>query len=102
MHAQTHAHACACMHMRMRAHIVSQTDFTRHIHTHPHVHTRMQAVPIKQRAALECVGAIEEAMVKGFPFEVPAEYASRPLLKGRATLEMRVDFKETPQGPQVG
>lgn len=40
-----------------------------------------QAVPLKQREALEIVGRIEEDMVKGFPFEVPKEYAGRPLLK---------------------
>jgi hypothetical protein len=39
-----------------------------------------QAVPIKQRQALTYVGNIEEAMVKGFPFQIPAEYADRPLL----------------------
>lgn len=39
-----------------------------------------QAVPIKQREALSYVGAIEEAMVKGFPFDVPPEYQDRPLL----------------------
>ncbi|KAG1654651.1 hypothetical protein FOA52_010279 [Chlamydomonas sp. UWO 241] len=60
-----------------------------------------QEVPLKQREALVYVGAVEEAMVNGFPYEVPAEYASRPLLKGRATLGMRVDFRETPQGPQT-
>ncbi|KXZ56972.1 hypothetical protein GPECTOR_1g878 [Gonium pectorale] len=59
-----------------------------------------QAVPIKQREALSYVGNIEEAMVKGFPFQVPPEYASRPLLLGRATLEMKVDCRETPEGPQ--
>ncbi|WIA12017.1 hypothetical protein OEZ85_012098 [Tetradesmus obliquus] len=59
-----------------------------------------QAVPIKQRECLETVGAIEEAMVKGFPFEVPKEYANRPLLKGRATLEMLVSLSETPEGPR--
>ncbi len=37
-------------------------------------------MPIKQREALSYVGAIEEAMVKGFPFEVPPEYQDRPLL----------------------
>ena len=26
------------------------------------------------------MSAVEEAMVKGFPFDVPKEYASRPLL----------------------
>jgi hypothetical protein len=40
-------------------------------------------VPIKQREVLEYVGQVEAAMVKGFPFEVPKEYASRPLLKVR-------------------
>jgi len=59
-----------------------------------------QLVPIKQRECLQYVGEIEEAMVKGFPFEVPSEYASRPLLKGRATLEMKVSCSETPEGPQ--
>jgi hypothetical protein len=40
-----------------------------------------QSVPIKQREVLEYVGQVEAAMVKGFPFEVPKEYADRPLLK---------------------
>jgi hypothetical protein len=44
------------------------------------MHPPLQEVPIKQREALYWVGAVEEAMVKGFPFEVPAEYADRPLL----------------------
>jgi hypothetical protein len=44
-----------------------------------------QAVPIKQREVLEYVGQVEAAMVKGFPFEVPKEYADRPLLKVRHT-----------------
>ncbi|GLI69788.1 hypothetical protein VaNZ11_014487 [Volvox africanus] len=60
-----------------------------------------QAVPIKQREALTYVGNIEEAMVKGFPFQVPPEYADRPLLLGRATLEMKVKCRETPEGPQT-
>lgn len=60
-----------------------------------------QEVPIKQREALAYVGDVEEAMVKGFPFEVPAEYAQRPLLLGRATLDMRVKCRETPEGPQT-
>eukprot|EP00882_Tetradesmus_deserticola_P016076 GHRQ01017149.1.p1 GENE.GHRQ01017149.1~~GHRQ01017149.1.p1 ORF type:complete len:433 (+),score=166.05 GHRQ01017149.1:128-1426(+) len=59
-----------------------------------------QAVPLKQRECLETVGSIEEAMVQGFPFEVPNEYANRPLLKGRATLEMLVSLSETPEGPR--
>ncbi|EFJ40538.1 hypothetical protein VOLCADRAFT_108119 [Volvox carteri f. nagariensis] len=60
-----------------------------------------QAVPIKQREALTYVGNIEEAMVKGFPFQVPPEYADRPLLLGRATLEMKISCRETPEGPQT-
>ena len=42
-----------------------------------------QEVPIQQQKALDCVSAIEEAMVQGFPFEVPAQYASLPQLKVR-------------------
>lgn len=53
-----------------------------------------QEVPIKQQELLGYVGAIEEAMVKGFPFEVPAQYASLPQLKGRATVEMRLKFAD--------
>lgn len=44
-----------------------------------------QSVPIKQREVLEYVGQVEAAMVKGFPFDVPKEYADRPLLKVSAT-----------------
>ena len=40
-----------------------------------------QAVPIKQQAALDYVGAVEEAMVGAFPFTVPADYANLPQLK---------------------
>ena len=40
-----------------------------------------QEVPIIQQKCLDYVGNVEEAMVKGFPFEVPAEYASLPQLK---------------------
>jgi cyclophilin family peptidyl-prolyl cis-trans isomerase len=59
-----------------------------------------QAVPIKQRECLDYVGRLEEAMVAKFPFDIPSAYSARPLLKGRATLEMRVDLSETPQGPR--
>jgi cyclophilin family peptidyl-prolyl cis-trans isomerase len=52
-----------------------------------------QSVVEKQQAALTAVGAIEEAMVKGFPFEVPAAYDNLPQLKGRATVEMGLTFK---------
>lgn len=40
-----------------------------------------QEIPIKQQEALGYVGQIEEAMVKGFPYEVPAQYANLPQLK---------------------
>ena len=42
-----------------------------------------QEVPIKQQEALGYVGAVEEAMVKGFPYEVPKQYSSLPQLKAR-------------------
>jgi hypothetical protein len=47
-------------------------------------------VPIKQQELLNIVGQIEENMINGFPFEVPEEFSKMPLLKGRATLEMKV------------
>ena len=50
----------------------------------------MLQVPIKQQELLGIVGQIEENKIDGFPFEVPAEFAKMPLLKGRATLEMKV------------
>jgi peptidylprolyl isomerase len=42
----------------------------------------------KRRELLAQIGELEELMVQGFPFEVPAEYANLPQLKGRATVEM--------------
>lgn len=33
-------------------------------------------------------------MVKGFPFEVPAEYGNLPQLRGRAELEMKIRLKD--------
>ncbi|XP_024385267.1 peptidyl-prolyl cis-trans isomerase CYP38, chloroplastic [Physcomitrium patens] len=50
----------------------------------------------KQKELLRLVGNIEEAMVSKFPFEIPEEFANRPLLKGRATLEMKVNVKDNP------
>jgi len=44
--------------------------------------------------ALSHVGALEELMVQGFPYEVPGEYANLPQLKGRAKVKL-----ETTQGP---
>jgi len=40
-----------------------------------------QEVPIKQQEALGYVGQVEEAMVKGFPYKVPTQYANLPQLK---------------------
>ncbi|KAK9816473.1 hypothetical protein WJX72_000720 [[Myrmecia] bisecta] len=54
-----------------------------------------QEVPIKQQEVLGYVGQVEEAMVKGFPFTVPSQYANLPQLKGRATIDMKIRLKET-------
>lgn len=61
-----------------------------------------QAVPIKQQELLNYVGDIEEAMVKGFPFTVPAEYSNLPQLKGRATVEMKIKFTEPREDNATG
>ena len=61
-----------------------------------------QEVPIKQQEVLSYVGDIEQAMVDGFPFEVPAEYANLPQLKGRATLEMKIKFKDPREDNATG
>lgn len=50
----------------------------------------------KQKELLYIVGDVEEAMVDKFPFEVPEEYANKPLLKGRARVEMKVKVKDNP------
>lgn len=52
-----------------------------------------QEVPTAQQKVLELVGRIEEDMVSGFPFQVPAPYDTAPLLKGRATVEMEIKIK---------
>ena len=46
-----------------------------------------EAVWIERKQLLDQVGEVEELMVEGFPFEVPAEYDNLPQLKGRATIE---------------
>ena len=53
-------------------------------------------VKTQQQRVLELVGRLEEDMVKGFPFAVPAPYDTAPLLKGRATVEMEVKIKDNP------
>lgn len=40
--------------------------------------------------------SVEEDMVDGFPYEVPEEYRNMPLLKGRATVDMKVKVKDNP------
>jgi len=50
----------------------------------------------KHKELLHIVSNIEEMMVKEFPFEVPEEFASKPLLKGRATIEIKVRLKDNP------
>lgn len=54
------------------------------------------AIASKQKELLAIVGDVEEDMVDKFPFDVPEEYANRPLLKGRATVEMKVKVKNNP------
>ncbi|KAK3018290.1 hypothetical protein RJ639_003558 [Escallonia herrerae] len=50
----------------------------------------------KQKELLQYVGGVEEDMVDGFPYEVPEEYQNLPLLKGRATVDMKVKVKDNP------
>ncbi|KAF2316125.1 hypothetical protein GH714_041366 [Hevea brasiliensis] len=54
------------------------------------------AVAPKQKELLNYVGGVEEDMVDGFPYEVPEEYQSMPLLKGRAAVDMKVKVKDNP------
>ncbi|XP_020100250.1 peptidyl-prolyl cis-trans isomerase CYP38, chloroplastic isoform X3 [Ananas comosus] len=54
------------------------------------------AVKPKQKELLQYVGSVEEDMVDGFPYEVPEEYRNMPLLKGRATVDMKVKVKDNP------
>ncbi|CAN1195887.1 Peptidyl-prolyl cis-trans isomerase CYP38, chloroplastic [Linum perenne] len=54
------------------------------------------AVAPKQKELLDYVGSVEEDMVNGFPYEVPEEYRNMPLLKGRATVDMKVKVKDNP------
>lgn len=46
-----------------------------------------EAIWLKRSELLSKVNTIEEMMVTGFPFEVPAEYSNLPQLKGRATIQ---------------
>jgi peptidylprolyl isomerase len=40
-------------------------------------------------SALIKIGTLEDSMVTGFPYEVPAEYKNLPQLKGRSTIAMK-------------
>ncbi|XP_042433275.1 peptidyl-prolyl cis-trans isomerase CYP38, chloroplastic-like isoform X2 [Zingiber officinale] len=55
-----------------------------------------EAVAPKQKELLQYVGGIEEDMVDGFPFEIPKEYSNLPLLKGKATVDIKVKVKDNP------
>lgn len=44
-----------------------------------------------RRAVLSTIGDLEYLMVKGFPYEVPADYDNLPQLKGRATVEFKTN-----------
>jgi cyclophilin family peptidyl-prolyl cis-trans isomerase len=61
-----------------------------------------EAVPVKQQELLSYVGQIEQAMVKGFPFQVPSQYSNLPQLLGRANLEMKVKFAEPREDNTTG
>lgn len=50
-----------------------------------------EGVWTERKQLLNQVGEIEELMVDGYPFEVPAEYDDLPQLKGRATVEFTTD-----------
>ncbi|KAK6928320.1 Cyclophilin-type peptidyl-prolyl cis-trans isomerase domain [Dillenia turbinata] len=54
------------------------------------------AVAPKQKELLQYVSGVEEDMVDGFPYEVPEEYQTMPLLKGRAAVDMKVKVKDNP------
>jgi peptidylprolyl isomerase len=50
-----------------------------------------EATYLKRRDLLNLVTKLEELMVVGYPFEVPAEYATLPQLLGRATVTMETN-----------
>ena len=50
-----------------------------------------EGVWTERKQLLSQVGEIEELMVDGYPFDVPAEYDNLPQLKGRATVEFTTD-----------
>lgn len=48
-----------------------------------------EQVGAERRSILNQITQLEELMVTEFPFEVPADYANLPQLKGRATVELK-------------
>ncbi|MEM9506389.1 MAG: peptidylprolyl isomerase [Cyanobacteria bacterium J06638_38] len=50
-----------------------------------------EATYLKRRELLDLVTDLEEIMVKGYPFEVPEEYAYLPQLLGRATVNLETN-----------
>jgi peptidylprolyl isomerase len=50
-----------------------------------------EATYLKRQELLNLVTKLEELMVVGYPFEVPAEYAALPQLLGRATVAMETN-----------
>ncbi|KAL9272917.1 Peptidyl-prolyl cis-trans isomerase CYP38, chloroplastic-like protein [Drosera capensis] len=62
---------------------------------------KRDAVGPKQKELLQYVGGVEEDMVDGFPYEVPEEYRNMPLLKGRASVDMKVKVKDNPNLDEV-
>ncbi len=58
-----------------------------------------EAIAIKDRnsvkaiseKALDYIGLVESDFIKAFPFEVPAQYANLPQLKGRALVELSTE-----------
>ncbi|MEY3255608.1 MAG: hypothetical protein RLZZ29_739 [Cyanobacteriota bacterium] len=56
------------------------------------VKTRQKDPVLEGRAKLlNLVSLLEESMVQGFPFEVPAEFSNLPQLKGRATIAIKTN-----------
>lgn len=50
-----------------------------------------EATYIKRKELLDLVTDLEELMVVGYPFEVPADYANLPQLLGRATVALKTN-----------
>ena len=56
--------------------------------------------PAKKADADAALEQLDRALAEFSALISPAEYLSRPLLKGRATVEMKVALSETPEGPR--